>query len=82
MKWQEAWNARDAAALAALMAPDATFVSVLGPDTPGYGRGGRAGFQAGHAAIFRSMFGDSRWTTKEVTVVKWLRPDIAIAQVL
>lgn len=81
--WQDAWNRRDAAGLAAIMDEDVVFVSVLGPDTPGYGRGGRAAFQAGHAAILASpMFADSRWTTEQVEIVRWLTPDIAVAHVV
>lgn len=80
--WQEAWNRRDAAGLASIMDADLVFVSVLGPDTPGFGRGGRKAFEAGHAALLKAMFAESRWTTEDVTVVRWLRPDIAIAHVV
>ena len=81
--WQQAWNARDAAALGALFDPDATFVSVLGPDTPGHGRGGRAAFQEAHAALLKSpMFANSAWTTRQVDVVRFLGPNVAVAQVL
>lgn len=80
--WQDSWNRRDAAGLASIMDTDLVFVSVLGPNTPGFGRGGRAAFEAGHAALFKAMFADSRWITEDVTVVRWLRPDIAIAHVV
>ena len=81
--WQRAWNARDARALGALFDADATFVSVLGPDTPGFGRGGRKAFEEAHAALLRSpMFADSAWTTRQVDIVRLVRPDVAIAQVL
>lgn len=81
--WQTAWNARDAAQLGAIMASDSVFVSVLGPDTPGFGRGGRGPFQAAHAGLLKSpMFADSVWTTRQVDVVKFLTPDVAVAQVV
>lgn len=80
--WQDAWNRRDAVGLASIMDPDLVFVSVLGPDTPGFGRGGRGAFQAGHAAILKTMFADSIWTNEEVKVVRWLRPDIAVVHVV
>lgn len=80
--WQTAWNRRDAEGLGAILAPDASFVSVLGPDTPGLGRGGRAAFQAAHAAILKSpMFASSQWTTTRVDVLRFLGPDAAVAQV-
>ncbi|SOB81202.1 conserved hypothetical protein [Sphingomonas guangdongensis] len=81
--WQAAWNARDAAGLAAIMDPQIVFVSVLGPDTPGFGRGGREAFRAAHAAVLASpMFAESRWVTRDVTVVRWLTPDVAVAHVV
>jgi uncharacterized protein (TIGR02246 family) len=80
--WQDSWNSRDAAGLASIMDADVVFVSVLGPETPGLGRGGREAFKAGHAAILRSAFANSIWTTEDVSVVRWLRPDIAIAHVV
>jgi uncharacterized protein (TIGR02246 family) len=79
--WQDSWNARDAAGLASIMDEGVVFVSVLGPDTPGQGRGGREAFEAGHAAILKTAFANSSWTTEDVTVVRWLRPDIAVAHV-
>lgn len=81
--WQDAWNKRDAAGLAAIMDPQVTFVSVLGPDTPGHGRRGRDSFRNSHAAMLEGpMFSNSTWTTKDVTIVRWLTPDIAIAHVV
>ncbi len=80
--WEEAWNRRDANGLASIMDPRLVFVSVKGPETPGFGRGGRDAFRAGHEVILRSMFADSQWTTEDVTVVRWLRPDIAIVHVV
>lgn len=80
--WQEAWNKRDAEGLASIMDPKLVFVSVQGPDTPGFGRGGREAFKAGHAAILKTMFADSVWTNEDVKVVRWLRPDIAVVHVV
>jgi uncharacterized protein (TIGR02246 family) len=81
--WQESWNRRDAAGLASIMDEDVVFVSVLGPDTPGQGRGGRAAFQAAHAAMLKAPpFADSMWTTREVKVVRRLGSDVMVAHVL
>lgn len=80
--WEHSWNRRDAAGLASIMDTNVVFVSVLGPDTPGQGRGGRAAFEAGHAAILKGPFANSIWTTESVSVVRWLRPDIAVAHVV
>ncbi|MGF7152138.1 uncharacterized protein (TIGR02246 family) [Sphingomonas zeicaulis] len=80
--WEMSWNKRDAAGLASIMDPEIVFVSVLGPDTPGHGRGGRAAFQAAHSAMLTSsMFSDSHWTNQNVSVVRWLAPDIAVVHV-
>lgn len=80
--WQDAWNRHDADGLASIMDPALVFVSVLGPDTPGFGRGGREAFKAGHAVILKTAFADSIWSTEEAKVVRWLRPDIAVAHVV
>ncbi len=80
--WQEAWNRRDAAKLASIMDERVTFVSVLGPDTPSYGRGNKASFQASHDQLLKTMFANSVWNTKQVNIVRFVRPDIAIAQVV
>ena len=76
--WENAWNSRDAHALASLLAEDADFVTVLGPN--GWLKG-RARFESVHAGMFPRLFSKSVWTTKEVQV-RFLRPDIAIAHVL
>ena len=76
--WQDAWNRRDATALASLLADDVDFVTVLGPK--GWLKG-REQFQRVHAAMFQTLFTESVWTTNE-THVKFLRPDLAIARVL
>ena len=81
--WQDAWNKHDAAGLAAIMDPQVVFVSVLGPDTPGQGRGGREAFRQAHAAMLAEpMFAGSRWVKKDVAVVRWLSPDVAVAHVV
>ena len=76
--WQDAWNKQDAEALAGLLAPDVDFITVLGPN--GWLKG-QANFKQVHAAMFKTLFVESRWTTKEVHV-KFLRPDLAFARVL
>lgn len=81
--WEDSWNRRDAAGLASVMDPRVVFVSVLGPDTPEQGRGGREAFQKAHAAMLASpMFANSRWTNRDVAIVRWLTPDVAVAHVL
>jgi len=78
VRWQEAWNRKDAAGLAALLSDDMDFVTVLGP------RGGwlrdKPRFEDVHATMFTTLFTDSTWTTRD-THVRFLRDDIAIARV-
>jgi uncharacterized protein (TIGR02246 family) len=76
--WETAWNRRDAKALAALLAEDVDFVTVLGPN--GWLKG-RPRFEQVHASMFHTYFDESVWKTKEV-YVKFIRPDLAIARVL
>jgi uncharacterized protein (TIGR02246 family) len=76
--WQDAWNKKDADALAAMLAKDVDFITVLGPK--GWGKG-QEGFREAHAAMFKSLFKESEFTTKEVHV-KFLRPDLAFARVI
>ena len=76
--WQKAWNARDAQALGSLLAEDADFVTVLGPN--GWLQG-RAQFDSVHARMFPRYFSESVWTTKQVHV-RFLRADFAIARVM
>jgi uncharacterized protein (TIGR02246 family) len=76
--WQEGWNRHNAAALAALLIEDVDFVTVIGPE--GWLKG-RKKFQDYHAEIHKRYFKNSVWTTKE-THVRFLRPDVAVAQVL
>lgn len=76
--WQDAWNKKDAAGLAALLSKDVDFISVLGPK--GWGKG-QEGFKQAHAGMFKSLFTESKWTTSEVHV-KFFRHDLAFARVL
>jgi uncharacterized protein (TIGR02246 family) len=76
--WQDAWNKKDADGLAALLSKDVDFISVLGPK--GWGKG-QEGFKVAHARMFKTLFTESEWTTKEVQV-KFFRPDLAFARVL
>lgn len=76
--WEHAWNKRDADALTALLAEDVDFVTVLGPN--GWMKGPEQ-FKEAHARMFKTLFSESEWTTKEVHV-KFLRPDLAFARVL
>jgi uncharacterized protein (TIGR02246 family) len=76
--WQDAWNKRDADALTGLLAKDVDFVTVLGPK--GWMKG-QEQFKEAHARMFKTLFTESEWTTKEVHV-KFFRPDLAFARVL
>ncbi len=76
--WQDAWNKHDADGLTSLLADHVDFVTVLGPK--GWMKG-REQFRQAHAAMHKTLFTGSVWTTKEV-YVKFLRPDLAIARVL
>jgi uncharacterized protein (TIGR02246 family) len=78
VKWQDAWNKRDAKAMTNLLAKDVDFVTVLGPK--GWLKG-QAHFEEAHARMFTTLFTDSTWKTEE-THVKWIQPDLAIARVL
>jgi uncharacterized protein (TIGR02246 family) len=51
---EAAWNRHDAAAFAAPFSADAEFIHILGG-----GGVGRAEIDAGHAALFRSIYADS-----------------------
>jgi len=51
---EAAWNAHDAAAFAAPFADDAEFIHILGG-----GGTGRAAIEAGHAALFRTIYAKS-----------------------
>ncbi len=71
----EAWRRGDAAAFAARFAADAGFTNVLGITYYG-----REAFRDRHDAIFKTIYRGS--TTKlTITKLKFLRPDVAIADV-
>jgi len=69
---------RHAEALTSLLADDVDFVTVLSPQ--GWLKG-RERFMDVHAKMFKTLFTESVWTTKE-TYVKFFRPDLAFARVL
>lgn len=74
-KIAEAWNCHDAQAFAAAFADDAEFTNVFGMVQKG-----RAGIEAAHAPIFKTMFKDSRLSVVE-TRVRLIRPDVASVDV-
>lgn len=76
--FQAAWNRHDMEALAALVAEDVDYVTVVGARE---WEKGRKEFKDRHAEVHQTMFKDSVLTIKE-THVKFIRPDIAIAHVL
>lgn len=77
-RFQAAWNRHDMEALAALVAEDVDYVTVVGARE---WEKGRQEFQQRHAEVHQTMFKNSVLTIKE-THVKFIRPDIAIAHVL
>ena len=72
---EAAWNRHDARAFAEAFAEDADFTNVFGMVQKG-----RAGIEAGHAPVFKTMFKDSRLTVME-TRVRLIRPDVAAVDV-
>jgi uncharacterized protein (TIGR02246 family) len=70
-----AWNRHDAHAFAEAFAEDADFTNVFGMVQKG-----RAGIQAGHAPVFKTMFKDSHLTVTE-TRVRLIRSDVAAVDV-
>lgn len=72
---EAAWNRHDAHAFAEAFAEDADFTNVFGMVQKG-----RAGIEAGHAPVFKTMFKDSRLTVTE-TRVRLIRPDVAAVDV-
>jgi uncharacterized protein (TIGR02246 family) len=71
----DAWNRHDAHAFAAAFAEDADFTNVFGMV-----QSGRAGIEAAHAPIFKTMFKDSHLSVTE-TRVRLIRPDVASVDV-
>lgn len=74
-QFADAWNAHDAAALAAPFHPDADFTNVFGMRASG-----RDAIEAFHAPILRTMFRDSRLAIDDVHV-RMVRPDVALVDV-
>ncbi|HKP25249.1 MAG TPA: SgcJ/EcaC family oxidoreductase [Dongiaceae bacterium] len=72
---EAAWNRHDAHAFAAAFAEDADFTNVFGMVQTG-----RAGIEAAHAPIFKTMFKDSHLAVTE-TRVRLIRPDVAAVDV-
>jgi uncharacterized protein (TIGR02246 family) len=72
---EAAWNRHDAHAFAQAFAEDADFTNVFGMVQKG-----RAGIEAGHAPIFKTMFKDSQLTVTE-TRVRLIRSDVAAVDV-
>lgn len=72
---EAAWNRHDAHAFAEAFAEDADFTNVFGMVQKG-----RAGIEAGHAPVFKTMFKDSHLTVTE-TRVRLIRPDVAAVDV-
>jgi uncharacterized protein (TIGR02246 family) len=72
---EAAWNRHDANAFAQAFAEDADFTNVFGMVQKG-----RAGIEAGHAPIFKTMFKDSQLTVTE-TRVRLIRSDVAAVDV-
>lgn len=70
----EAWNRHDAAAWSKDFAPDADFVNIAGMVFSG-----RAEIEKRHAAIFASVFKDSR-TQVTVRKLSFPRPDVALLE--
>jgi uncharacterized protein (TIGR02246 family) len=71
----EAWNRHDAHAFVAAFAEDAEFTNVFGMVQKG-----RAGIEAAHVPVFKTMFKDSRLAVKE-TRIRLIRPDVASVDV-
>jgi uncharacterized protein (TIGR02246 family) len=72
---RQAWNTHDARAFAAVFAEDADFTNVFGIAAKG-----RPRIEETHAAIFSTVFKDSRWTEAD-TRVRLLRGDVAMVDV-
>jgi uncharacterized protein (TIGR02246 family) len=75
VRFTDAWNRHDMAALAALFAEEADFVNVVGM----WWRT-RSEIEAAHAEAHATFFKDSH-LEGEVAAVKLLRPDVAVVHV-
>lgn len=74
-RWEAAWNAHDADAMAALVAPDVDFINVGGRWLQGVEE-----FRGWHATIHRAHLRASTWTTRAVNV-RTLGANLALAHV-
>ncbi len=72
---QDAWNAHDGKAFAAVFAEDADYVVVNGLYTRG-----RKEIEDGHVGIFTTIYKDSK-NAATIKRVRFLRPDQAVAHV-
>jgi len=69
---QDAWNRGDATAFAAAFAPDADFIHIFG-----HHGSGRAAIQAGHHAIFTTIYKGST-TRLDIEGLRFLASDVAL----
>ena len=74
-KLAAAWNRYDAQAFGAVFAEDAEFTNVFGMAVKG-----RAGIEALHAPLFKTIFSDSTLTVTE-SRIRLIRPDVASVDV-
>ncbi|HZT21070.1 MAG TPA: SgcJ/EcaC family oxidoreductase [Dongiaceae bacterium] len=70
-----AWNRHDAVGFSRRFAPDADFTNVFGMALKG-----REAIERAHAAIFATIFKDSRLSAQE-TEIRFVRPDVAAVDV-
>jgi uncharacterized protein (TIGR02246 family) len=75
-KFNDAWNRHDAHALAALFAEDADFTNVRGDHADG-----RKAIEDMHAPLFAGFVFKDSHLTGELRSVRFLKPDIAVADV-
>jgi uncharacterized protein (TIGR02246 family) len=75
MAIQDGWNAYDARAFAGPFADDADYVVVNGARLKG-----RQAIDEGHAAIFSTIYRESR-NAADVQNIRFLRPDVAVVHV-
>ena len=72
---QDGWNAHDAKDAALSYAPDADYINVNGAH-----RKGREAIEKGYAAIFSTIYKESR-NSGTIKSIRFLRPDVALAHV-
>jgi len=75
--WQKAWNAHDAKALAARVAADVQFVTVMGDMLEG-----RDAFAKYFAGRYAAQLKNSKYSTSDDDIdVDFITPDVAVAHV-